>query len=61
MGGDATTIATTGGLETDDIITFYGQYKKRTFWQYITRKPKQLEQFRVTDVGLGGEATIGFM
>ncbi len=58
---NTSTIENTGGLEAGDIITFSGQYKKRTFWQYITLRPRQLEKFLVTDVGLGGETTIGFI
>ena len=58
---DTTIIQTAGGLEVDDIITFSGQYKKRTFWQRITRKPKQLETFTVKHVNVGGEALIGLI
>jgi hypothetical protein len=42
-------IETTVGLETGDIITLAGIYKKRTVWQWLTLKHKQLERFRVID------------
>jgi len=33
-------------IKEGDIITLGGQYQKRTFWQWITRQPKQPTQFR---------------
>lgn len=30
-----------------DLFTIPGYYKRRTFWQWITRKPKELRMFRV--------------
>jgi len=32
-------------IKPGDIITVAGLYKKRTFWEWITRKPKELRQF----------------
>jgi hypothetical protein len=33
-----------------DVITFEGVYRRRTFWQWMTRAPRQILTYRVTDV-----------
>jgi len=30
-----------------DIFTFQDRYKRRTFWQWLTNKPKELQKFKV--------------
>lgn len=33
-------------IKDGDIVTFAGKYKRRTFWEWLTRKPRQLQRFR---------------
>lgn len=37
-----------------DMFTIAGKYKPRTFWQWLTRKPKELRLYRVMQGGAYG-------
>lgn len=34
-------------LQPSDIVTIAGVYRARTFWQWMMRKPKPLQQFTI--------------
>jgi hypothetical protein len=36
-------------LQKGDIITIATKYKKRSFWEWLSRKPKTLQRFVITD------------
>lgn len=36
-------------LNKGDVITLPGQYKRRTFWQWLKREPRQIQQFVITE------------
>jgi hypothetical protein len=36
-------------IKPGDTITVAGMYRKRIFWQWLTRKPKELFKFTVGD------------
>lgn len=40
-------------LKVGDLHTVAGHYAKRTFWQWLLRRPKELEQLVVTGVAQG--------
>jgi hypothetical protein len=40
-------------MKQGDSMTIQNGYKRRTFWQWLTRKPRELQVFRVTLVANG--------
>lgn len=36
-------------LKVGDRLTIAGKYQRRTFWEWLTRQPRQLQQYRVKD------------
>lgn len=45
----------TDTIKKGDIFTISGQHKRRTFWEWLARKPKELQRFVVTsEVTAGG-------
>ena len=36
-------------VQIGDILTFAGDYQRRTFWQWLTRQPRRLQQYQVKD------------
>ena len=45
-------------LNIGDTFTIAGHYRRRTFWQWITGRPKQLIRFRVTNKHSSNSVTI---
>lgn len=47
---DASRITTPGPLKLrkGDRFTIAGQYRRRTFWQWLLRRPRELQQWVVT-------------
>lgn len=37
-------------IEHGETVTFYGIYKRRSFWQWLTRQPQILQNFHVYTV-----------
>lgn len=40
-------------FEVGDVMTFPDVYRKRTFWQWLTRQPRVLQEYRVTATTTG--------
>jgi len=36
-------------MKKGDKYTMAGYYKKRTFWQWLTRKPRELQEYVIFD------------
>lgn len=32
-----------------DTVTFEGTFERRTFWQWLTRQPRKLQQYKITE------------
>ena len=41
-------------LEVGDVFTVEGDYQRRTFWQWLTREPRVLQTYQVTDIVIAG-------
>jgi hypothetical protein len=44
-------------VQPGDIVQIAGVYKRRTFWQWLTRRSKQLQSFKI---GAVNESTIHY-
>lgn len=38
-----------GRLDVGDVVTFDGIYRRRTFWQWLTRQPREIQPYTITD------------
>lgn len=47
-------------LQVGDIVTFDGSFKRRTFWQWLTRKPRELQRFVITSEATSVGDCAGF-
>jgi hypothetical protein len=52
------TLDSSHGFQSGDAFTISGHFKKRTFFQWLLRKKKQLIVYRIGDVESGTEITI---
>jgi hypothetical protein len=32
-----------------DVVTFDNDYRRRTFWEWLVRAPRQLQRYRITE------------
>lgn len=48
-------------LEMGDTFTICGKFKRRTFWQWLTRQPKQLEVFSVSSFSGSDHTRDGYL
>lgn len=46
--GSRTSTTRTTSLQTGDIVSFEGVYRRRTLWQWLLRRPRRLKNFIVT-------------
>lgn len=47
-------------LQPGETFTVQGIYARRTFWQWLTRAPRQLQVYTVTEVTSSDVGQVGF-